>query len=336
MTLVSLSLLLALAAAPDSGATAGPAVTSPDSAGAATSVPDSIAGLPFTFVDAPALAAADSTRGLLVEPSGVVSDAFGRVWVSDAAQHRLQRWNERGRWSGETGRLGSDPGQLRHPTALARLGTLGIAALDLENRRIVSYDLFGRLNGVLIDLTEPSLADAIGRVDPVDLATDRGGALYLADADRDRVLGFDFAGRFVRTLGGFGAKPGSFRGIAGLATTPRGELVVSERGGARVQRLDAGGRVAAWWPLPVRAGDGAVPVAVDDSARVAIADETGGRLWLFDERGKLLAQLEGLKAPRALAFVPDGRLLIAEAAAGRIRSVTLVPAPGPRPASRKD
>ena len=49
-------------------------------------------------------------------------------------------------------------------------------------------------------------------------------------------MGFDFSGRFLRTLGGFGARPGSFRGLGGLATAPRGGLVTAERVNARVQR----------------------------------------------------------------------------------------------------
>jgi sugar lactone lactonase YvrE len=197
------------------------------------------------------------------------------------------------------------------------VGALGIAVLDRENRRIVLYDLFGRLVGVLTDLA--ALEDQLGRVDPVALSADRGGALYVADADRDRILVLDFSGRFVRTLGGYGTAGGSFRGLAGLGAGPRGELVISERTGARVQRLDAGGNPLAAWPLPVGAGRGTLPVAVDDSARVAVADETSGRLWLFGRGGRLLAARNDLAGPQALAFAPDGSLLVAESAAGRVR-----------------
>jgi sugar lactone lactonase YvrE len=258
-------------------------------------------------------------RGQTIEPSGLAVDAFGRFVVSDAALHRLQRFGPDGHWLGESGALGSDPGQLRRPGSVAMLGALTVVALDLENRRVEGYDVFGRRLGTLIDLLDPALADQVGRVDPVALAADRGGALYLADADRDRVLAFDFAGRFLRTLGGFGARPGSFRGLSGLATAPRGGLITAERVNARVQHLDAAGRVAASWPLAVARGPGALAVAVDDSGRVAVADEASGRLWLFDADGRALATLAGLARPRALAFAPDGTLLVAEAARGEVR-----------------
>lgn len=269
--------------------------------------------------------AADAARALV--PSGVTTDAFGRVWVADEAAHRILWYSPDGTRLGEAGTLGSDPGQFRRPTDLVRLGSLGVAVLDVENRRVVSYDLFGRLLGVLVTLDDPSLRDAVGRVDPVGLAADRGGALMVADRDRDRVLAFDFSGAYLRTLGGVGSRPGSFRGLSGLALGPRGELVTAERTGARIQRLDAGGRVIGSWPLAVAPAPGALPVAVDDSARVAVADETGGTLRLFARDGRLLARLDGLARPTALAFAPDGTLLVAEAGAGSVRRFALVPAP---------
>lgn len=268
-------------------------------------------------------------RGQVLEPSGVAVDPFGRLVVADAALHRLQRFEPDGRCLGEAGSLGSDPGQLRRPGSVAMLGTLSVAVLDRENRRIEGYDLFGRRLGTIVDLLDPTLADQVGRVDPVALVADRGGALYVADADRDRILAFDFGGRFLRTLGGFGGRPGSFRGLSGIAAAPRGVLVTAERVNARVQRLDAGGRVLASWPLPVSGDAGALPVAVDDSSRVAVADESSGRLWLFDARGRPLAMFHGLARPRALAFAPDGTLLVAEAGRGEVRRFALTRATPP-------
>src|SRR5262249_9140283 len=170
----------------------------------------------------------------------------------------------------------------------------------------------------LTDPADTEFPSVVGRVDPVAIAADKGGALFIADGDGERVLAFEFSGRFVRALGGIGTRPGSFRGLRGLATAPRGDLVTAERINARVQRLDPGGRVLASWPLDVRPGRGALPVAVDDSARVAVADEGTGRLWIFDPRGGLLAACGGREGPRALAFGGGGGLLVGEARAGRV------------------
>ncbi len=155
-----------------------------------------------------------TARGQALEPSAVAVDAFSHLLVADAGLHRVQWLDAHGRWLSEAGALGSGPGELRAPVGLAPLGSAGWALLDRENHRITAYDLFGRLTGVLVDFDADALTERLGRVDPVALATDRGGALYVADADRDRLLVFDFSGAFVRVLGGFGNGPGSFRGLA--------------------------------------------------------------------------------------------------------------------------
>ncbi len=266
----------------------------------------------------------------LVEPAGVAVDAFGQIFVTDAAQNRVQLFDARGRWITGAGTLGSDPGQLRRPGAVASLGHFGVAVLDRENWRVVTYDLHGRLAGTLVDLADPSLTESIGRVEPVTLAADRGGAVYVADADRDRLLVFDFSGRYVRSIGGYGTLAGSFRGLSGVAVAPRGELAAADRLHGRIQRIDAGGRVLGAWSLPGGPSRGALAVAVDDSERVAVADEDGGRVWVFDRTGRLLAAGSGFASPRSLAFAPDGTLLVAEAGAGRVCRLTLEVSRGAR------
>jgi len=155
-------------------------------------------------------------RGQVLEPAGVAVDAFGRAYVSDAALHRLQRFDPEGRYLGESGVLGSEEGEMRRPGSVVLLGVLGVGVLDRENRRVESFDLFGRRVGTTLDLADPALEAQVGRIDPTALASDRGGALYVADPARERVLSFDVSGRFLRALGGFGSRPGQLRGLRGM------------------------------------------------------------------------------------------------------------------------
>ncbi|MEO5989566.1 MAG: NHL repeat-containing protein, partial [Candidatus Eisenbacteria bacterium] len=286
-----------------------------------------------------------SGRGKLIEPSGVATDAFGRVYVTDASMHTLQRWDASGHWLDETGTLGDEDTRFRRPSGVTRLGSLGVAVLDLENRRITAYDLQLRLLGVLIRLDEESLEQRVGRIRPVALAADRGGALALADGDADRVLLFDFAGRFTKEVGGLGGRAGAFRDVVAMAMSPNGTLVVVEQRSnpkrrkgapadtavakeaiARVQVLDATGAVLRTWPLSSH-DPRAFACAVDDSGRVAVATDEGrtASLVVFDPHGQQLAQWMELMGPRAVAFAPDGSLLVVEVAPARMRRLRLVP-----------
>jgi sugar lactone lactonase YvrE len=71
---------------------------------------------------------------------------------------------------------------------------------------------------------------------------------------------------------------------------------------------------------------------VDDSGRVAVADEPTGRVWVFAGDGRPIAALAGLSRPRALAFAPDGALLVGQASPGGVRRWRLVTAPASAPA----
>lgn len=332
-----LMLLLALAAAaPDSALRYGgrllPAAAdtaqrlAADTARAASAAAADSAA-PLRLVAVATLAAREGTAARVEQPAGLALDSFRRVLVSDQAFHRLQQLEPDGAPRWQAGTLGSGTGELRRPAAVVPLGTLEVAVLDVENRRVLAYDLFGRLIGTRVDLAALERDDPRLRVDPVALAADRGGALVLADAERDRLVTFDFAGRLTGTIGGIGARPGSFRGLRGVAVTPRGELVTAERGNARVQRLTAFGRALESWPLAVGAGRARLAVAADDSGRVVVADEAAGRLWLFGPGGRMLAALDGLEGPAAVVL--DGwHVLVAEARGGRVRRFRLEPAPG--------
>lgn len=290
------------------------------------------------------LTARDTLTGRLRRPAGVSVDAFGRVTVADEERHSLERFGADGRWLDGAGALGSATTQFRRPGTVTALGALGIAVFDRDNRRVVAYDQQLRLIGIVADFASDEALARFGRVDPVALTADAGGSVTVADSDRDRLLVFDFAGAFVREIGGFGGRAGAFHGIVAVASAPLGGMVTLERGArprrarraaadssatpARLQLLDAGGRVLRSVPLGWDGADGpGTALAVDRLGRMAVVNGDTGELRLLSPEGLLLATLAGLRSASALAFGPDGALWVAETGAGRVRSFTIGPAP---------
>ena len=290
------------------------------------------------------LVARDTLTDRLRRPSGISVDAFGRVTVADEERHSLERFGADGRWLDGAGALGSATTQFRRPGTLTALGALGIAVLDRDNRRVVAYDQQLRLIGIIADFSSDESLSRFGRVDPVALAADAGGSVMVADSDRDRLLVFDFAGAFVREIGGFGGRAGAFHGLVAVASAPLGGMVTLERGArprragraaadsaaapARLQMLDAGGRVLRSVPLGWAGAEGpGTALAVDRLGRMAVVNGDTGELRLLSPEGLLLASLAGFRSASALAFGPEGALWVAETGAGRVRSFTIGPAP---------
>jgi sugar lactone lactonase YvrE len=82
--------------------------------------------------------------------------------------------------------------------------------------------------------------------------------------------------------------------------------------------------------LPDSTTAGRLPIAVDDSLRVACADPAHARVWVFDGTGRALARLDRVEAVSALAFGRDGALWVAERSPRRLTRYVLAPRPRPR------
>ena len=295
---------------------------------AAPAVSDSLPGsaspaLPYELVVAGGFERLSDDSARPIEPVGLAFDSFGRIHLSDAALRRVVRLNARGAWLGESSSQGGERGTLRRPGSMATAGVLTVAVLDEEQRSIVRYDLQGHAQGSPLDLDAPLESRGEDRARPIALASDASGALYVADADGDRILRFEPGGELSREWGGPGSTGGLLRGVAGVAVGRRGEVFVSERMPGRIVRFDPTGALRTEWQLPDSVAAERLPLAVDDSLRVACADPRGGKVWVFGSRGELLAVRTGLEGISALAFARDGALWIAQRAARRIVRFTL-------------
>jgi hypothetical protein len=120
-------------------------------------------------------------RGQVLEPAGVAVDAFGRAYVSDAALHRLQRFDPEGRYLGESGVLGSEEGEMRRPGSVVLLGVLGWACSIARIAASNPLDLFRRRVGTtLVWPIRRSRRRSDGSIRP-GARLRRGAPLYVAD-----------------------------------------------------------------------------------------------------------------------------------------------------------
>lgn len=166
-----------------------------------------------------------STKGLssagLSAPRAIVLDASGNLWVADAGNHRVVRFNAAaskgagaaadavlGQPDFVTAATGNEAGRFNGPRGLAvdAAGRLWVA--DTGKHRVVRYNEPMKA----LPMTDPSgtlgrsgSLDGLSMREPSGVAVTRGGRLWVADMSYNRVLRFENAAQLTNTAPASGA-----------------------------------------------------------------------------------------------------------------------------------
>jgi DNA-binding beta-propeller fold protein YncE len=187
------------------------------------------------------------------------------------------------------GGLGSAPGQLNYPAAIALVGSLAYV-VDLGNHRVQAFDRDGVCQGVLGEgeLMYPSGIAA------------RDGRLFVADTGHGELVELSPAGGVIRRFGGDAMMTPRSVAVAG------DHLLVADVGLRQVLELrDDGSAVRAFgddWVLPYG-------VASDGDA-VYVADRSRPELAVFDRGGRLTDTVPLTMAPSYVTLDRDGQLFV--------------------------
>jgi DNA-binding beta-propeller fold protein YncE len=115
-----------------------------------------------------------------------------------------------------------------------------------------------------------------------------GDLVYITDACNHRLVVFTTDGKWVRNMGSSGSEPGQYRFPYGLDQDVDGNLIVTEFGNSRVQKIDRQTGKAIWvWGRTGRdAGELAYPWAAvsDRNGRVVVVDSGNNRLQIVRSR----------------------------------------------------
>jgi sugar lactone lactonase YvrE len=224
--------------------------------------------------------------GQFNEPWGVAVGPSGQIFVSDTWNHRIERFDSSGRFSGKWGRFGNNPVAGGAPAEEPIFyGPRGISD-GFDGELVVSDTGNKRL---LVFSPEGGLLRTIGNGgagpeqwnEPVGIAADQNGTLLVADTWNRRVKRLD-------------------RRYAAIANW----------------------RVPDWRSESV---SDKPFVAADDNGMVYAGDPAGGRVWIFAPSGRLEGTLvlPALVAgkPRPLGMAIDGaagELLVVDQSGGRV------------------
>lgn len=251
-------------------------------------------------------------------PAGLCLDHKGNLFVADRNNHRVRRIDGSGivtTYAG-TGKpdMGGDGGpavkaHLNYPSDLACDGKGNLYISDRSNNRIRKVDAKGMIS-TLAGIGLPEFGGDFGPAAeaflkyPFGIDLDKDGNLYIADRGNNRVRKVDIQG-IITTVAGDGTH--FFAGDYGPATRAslayptdvtvdgRGNLYIADRNNNRIRRVD---------PLGI----------------ITTVMGTGKYEYNGDNE---IASESTLHLPFALAWSPEGKLIIVDRNHFRVRSMDL-------------
>ena len=136
----------------------------------------------------------DSIPGHFHDPHGIALDSGGNVYVADTANHRVQKLDAEGNVLTTWGGLGTEPGQLDRPVAIAVNDSANMVYVsDSGNQRVQVFTLDGDFLG------QWNSRDSLN-----GLAVADGNRLFVAytDSSENNLQQLDIDDEFIVVSGG--------------------------------------------------------------------------------------------------------------------------------------
>lgn len=258
----------------------------------------------------------------LNQPFGVAPDMQRAVYVCDASNDRILRFDKDMVAEAETGGYGSSEGLLDRPSFITVDNSLNLWVSDAGNRRVCRFNT--RLNYV----DDISFLD---QEDPLEFGVPSGtivtdyGTVWIADREKNRIAVFDITGNFDRFVGDFGYGGGQLLKPEKIVANNRGDrYVVCDAGNRRLVVYDGYGN----FKQEIKLWDMDYPVAaaVDDKNFIWALDRTNGGIDYLSPRGAKLFEIgpvipgskKPLLNPSDIAVLADGQLLISDTGNNRL------------------
>ena len=305
-----------------------------------------------------------------VVPIDIFVDPGGNLYLADAS-YRVRKVNGDGiittiacnGTSGFTGDGGPATAASCVPYRVARDSAGNLYVADGSSRRIRKVSAAGIITTVAGRGTGQSSGDGgpatlAELIQPLGVAVDPAGNVYIADEGSNRIRKVNTAG-IISTIAGNGkqgfngdggpATSASLYEPSGVAVDPAGNVYIADAGNLRIRKVDTAGTITTiagngkegfsgdGGPAPSAELTFPVEVAVDPAGNVYIADEGSNRIRKVNTAGTIStiagngkegfngdggpATSASLNDPRGVAVDPTGNVYITDRGNNRIRKV---------------
>jgi tripartite motif-containing protein 71 len=224
-------------------------------------------------------------------PIGVAVDMEGNIYVMDAGNSRVQKFDHNGMFLLMWGSKGAGDGQFS--LSIPDEGSVAVDADgnvyvgDADNYRIEKFDS----NGNFLAKWGVNGSGDGQFMEIADIAINDQNNVYVSDFRNNTIQKFDRNGKFLLSWGSPGLEVGQFTGAGSIVFDRQGNVLVAEVETGRIQKFDKTGRPLSHYYLPQVADIPIVPyaIALDSQDNMYISDNPANRIVKFDKDMQLLA-----------------------------------------------
>ena len=257
-----------------------------------------------------------ATNANMRYPSGVAMDKAGNLFIADANNYRVRKVDTNGLittvagngsigYSGDGGTATN--AAIYYPAGVVVDAAMNIFIADYYNNRIRKVDTNGIIttvagNGSSGYSGDGGAATSATLDDPIGVAVDAGGNLFIADYYNSRIRKVDTNGIITTVAGngnygfsgdGAAATNGSIRYPYGIAVDNAGDLFIADYYNYRIRKVDANGIITtvAGNGINGYAGDGAVATNAKLSEPVSVAVDAANNFYIADTQNNRIRKV---------------------------------------------
>lgn len=264
-----------------------------------------------------------SGNGDFLTPRGMATDAAGNVYVADAGNNRVQKFDNNGNFSLKFGIPGDVNGGFVTTSGVAVAAGGDIYVSDDFTQRISIFNSLGVFQSTFSAGAFPTVATGV--------ALDSSGNVYVTDSGNHRVRKFTATGTLITSWGSSGTGDGMFNGPQGLAIDSSNNVYVADTGNNRIQKFNSSGGFITKWGTPGSGNsefNSPTGVSADSSGTIYVADSGNSRIQSFSATGTFIEAfgLPGsgdgqFASPQDLAADAFGNIFVADSGNDRVQKL---------------
>ena len=260
------------------------------------------------------------SAGMFNSPWGVAVNAREKIAVTDSANHRVQVFNNDGKYLRSFGGKGNKVGEFQFPAGITFHKNGNIFVADTDNHRIQIFSGEGEYVGMFGG--KGSLDSQL--FDPYGLSVDSDGNIIVADTGNKLIKIFSPDGKFLMKIGG----QGYFTLPIHCVQSDR-HLIVSDCQEHCIKVFDRNGNFQyKFGKQGGRDGEFNYPscLSVNKSGHLMVCDTSNFRIQVFSLNEKFVGKygsegsnLGEFKSPQSLAVLSSSRIVVCDRNNNRIQ-----------------